>query len=69
MSSDVSGGIINAEGVLTLDSGVTNRMLSIRAEKGQPALQCELPAGMDKTKKVQFISTVTCRAAGTGESK
>ncbi|WP_051546309.1 TcfC E-set like domain-containing protein [Tatumella sp. UCD-D_suzukii] len=69
VSSDVSGGIINAEGVLTLDSGVTNRMLSIRAEKGQPALQCELPAGMDKTKKVQFISTVTCRAAGSGEHK
>ncbi len=65
----MSPAALSSEGVLTLDSGVTNRMLSIRAEKGQPALQCELPAGMDKTKKVQFISTVACRAAGTGEHK
>jgi len=69
VSSDVSGGVINAEGVMTLDSGVANRELTVRAENGQPAMQCTLPVGMDKDKKVQFVSTVTCRAAGTGEKK
>lgn len=69
VSSDVSGGVINAEGVLTLDSGTANRKLRVRAENGQPAMQCALPAGMDKDKKVQFVSTVTCRADGSGEKQ
>lgn len=61
VQSDVAGGMVNAEGVLTLDSGVTNRTLKVRAEQGQPALQCELPAGLDTDKKVQFISAAQCR--------
>ena len=69
VSSDVSGGVINAEGVLTLDSGTANRKLTVRAESGQPAMQCELPADMDKDKKVQFVSAVKCRADGSGENK
>lgn len=69
VSTDVSGGVINAEGVLTLDSGTANRKLTVRAEKELPAMQCALPANMEKDKKVQFISTVTCRTVGTGENK
>lgn len=69
VSSDVSGGVINAEGVLTLDSGIANRTLTVRAENGQPAMQCVLPAEMDKDKKVQFVSTVTCRADDSGEKQ
>jgi hypothetical protein len=70
VSSDVSGGVINAEGVLTLDSGLANRKLTVRAEQGQPAMLCELPLDMDKDKKVQFISAVKCRRAdGSGENK
>lgn len=69
VSTDVSGGVINAEGVLTLDSGVENRKLIVRAEKGLPAMQCELPAGMDKDKKVQFVSAVKCRTDRSGENK
>lgn len=66
VNSDVSGGVINAEGVLTLDSGTANRTLTVRAENGQPGMQCALPAEMDKDKNVQFVSTVTCRADGAG---
>lgn len=69
VSSDVSGGVINAEGVLTLDSGTANSTLRVREEGGQPAMRCELPTGMDSSKKVQFISVVVCNAATTGALK
>lgn len=69
VKSDVSGGLINAEGVLTLDSGVANGTLIVREEDGLPTMQCELPSGMDKDKKVQFVSAITCRAASAGENK
>lgn len=61
VQSDVAGGMVNAEGVLTLDSGVTNRTLTVRAENGQPALTCEVPARLDTDEKVQFISAMPCR--------
>ncbi|MBS1205829.1 MAG: fimbrial subunit usher protein, partial [Proteobacteria bacterium] len=67
--SDVSGGVINAEGVLTLDSGTANQKLTVRAENGQPSMLCALPSGMDRNKKVQFISTIKCRTTGQGEKK
>lgn len=69
VSSDVAGGVINAEGVLTLDSGATNKLLTVRVESGQPAMVCELPDGLDKDKKVQFISAVKCRTVSIGENK
>ncbi|SFU14848.1 Outer membrane usher protein FimD/PapC [Kosakonia arachidis] len=69
VSSDVSGGVINSEGVLTLDSGVDNQKLTVRAENGQPAMQCALPSGMDRNKKVQFFSTIKCRTTGQRERK
>ena len=69
VNSDVSGGVINAEGVLTLDSGVANRKLRIRAENELPAMQCELPADMERDKKVQFFSAVTCRTVSSGVNK
>lgn len=69
VNSDASGGVINAEGVLTLDSGVANRMLTVRADSGLPALQCELPSDMDSSKKVHFINAIKCRSASTGENK
>lgn len=69
VSSDASGGVINAEGVLTLDSGTANRKLTVRAENEQPAMLCLLPADMDKDKKVQFVSAVKCRVDDSGENK
>lgn len=69
VNSDASGGVINAEGVLTLDSGVANRVLTVRADSGLPALQCELPSDMDSSKKVHFINAIKCRSASTGENK
>lgn len=69
VSSDVSGSVINAEGVLTLDSGVANKTLTVREESGQPAMRCELPASMDSSRGVQFISAIPCASASTGKDK
>lgn len=69
VSSDVSGALINAEGVLTLDSGVSNGHLIVKADTNQPEMKCELPANRDKDKKVQFFSTVICRPVSAGENK
>ncbi|MBD9552808.1 TcfC E-set like domain-containing protein [Pantoea sp. PNT01] len=69
VNTDVASGVINAEGVLTLDSGTENRKLKIRAEEGLPAMQCDLPTGIDTNKKVQFISAIKCRAIDTGDKK
>jgi hypothetical protein len=69
VSSDVSGGVINAEGVLTLDSGIASRKLTVRSENGQPAMQCALPDDMDKDNMVQFVSTVKCRTDSSGEKQ
>nr|WP_314424651.1 TcfC E-set like domain-containing protein [uncultured Erwinia sp.] len=69
VSSDVAGSVINAEGVLTLDSGTANRTLTVREDKGQPALSCGLPAAMDNGNKVQFISAVRCGPPRNGEKK
>jgi len=67
VESDVAGGMVNAEGVMTLDSGIKNRTLTVRAENDQPALACELPPGLDANKKVQFISAVLCRVGNKPE--
>lgn len=67
VKSDVASGMINAEGVLTLDTGVTNRQLIVQAEDSQPALRCGLPAEMEPNNKVQFISAVHCQIANTEE--
>lgn len=68
VKSDISSSMINAEGVLTLDSAIANRMLTVRAEDGQSALQCQLPSEMDKNKRVQFISAIRCQVLSTGEN-
>lgn len=69
VSSDVSSGVINSEGVLTLDSGTTNRKLMVREDAGLPAMICDLPAGLDKEESVLFVSIVKCRKGGLGENK
>lgn len=68
VSSDVSSAMINAEGVLTLDSGLANQKLTVRAETEQSALQCQLPAVMDAENKVQFFSAIICRDINKEES-
>ena len=70
VSSDISGGVINVEGVLTIDSSVKNRKLAVRAEDGQPPMQCTLPGDIDSEKKILFVSTITCRPNDvSGENK
>ncbi|WP_437616464.1 CS1-pili formation C-terminal domain-containing protein [Erwinia sp. V71] len=68
VSSDVSGAMINAEGVLTLDSGVANPMLTVSAEAEKPQMLCPLPAA-DREQTVVFISALRCRTAPTGAEK
>ncbi|XTZ38140.1 TcfC E-set like domain-containing protein [Salmonella enterica] len=60
VKSDVSGGMINADGVLTLDNGIKNRTLTLTTGNNQPDLQCALPSDLDANKKVQFISAIQC---------
>lgn len=69
VSSDVSGGVINAEGVLTLDTGVTNRLLNVRPENGQAAMTCDLPTDLNIDKKIQFLSAIQCRKDTSGVNK
>lgn len=69
VKSDVAQAMVNAEGVLTLDSGVTNRQLTVPAENGEPELHCEIPAGLDPNKRVQFISALKCQQVGSGATK
>ncbi|ECL2126669.1 CFA, I fimbrial subunit C usher protein [Salmonella enterica subsp. enterica] len=69
VESDVSGAVINAEGVLTLETGKKNRTLKLRAEGDKPALTCNLPAADAAIgdKSVRFASAVKCSVAGTGD--
>lgn len=61
VKSDVSGGAINPEGVLTLDTGGANRELYVTAENGQEAMLCNLPSEIESNKKIQFIHSIRCR--------
>lgn len=67
VKSDVTGAMVNAEGVLTLDTGTTNRQLTVSAENGQPELLCQIPSGLEPNKKVQFISAIQCQRADSTE--
>ncbi|MCU6345970.1 TcfC E-set like domain-containing protein [Enterobacter quasiroggenkampii] len=71
VESDVDGAVINAEGVLTIETGRKNRTLKLRAEDNGPALTCSLPAADEAAlnKGVRFVSALKCRAANTGEKK
>ncbi|EBP0972795.1 CFA, I fimbrial subunit C usher protein [Salmonella enterica] len=71
VESDVDGAVINAEGVLTIETGRKNRMLKLRAEGNGAALKCSLPAAEDTVmnKGVRFVSAVKCYADNKGNSK
>ncbi|MCY0771396.1 TcfC E-set like domain-containing protein [Enterobacter cloacae complex sp. 2022EL-00788] len=70
VESDVSGSVINAEGVLTLETGRNNRILKMRAEDGKPALACVLPAteGL-QANSVQFVDSLKCSVEHRGNKK
>lgn len=63
VSSDVANGVVNADGVLTLDSGVNNHQLTVQANESQPALRCAIPPTLDN-KKVHFYSVIHCQSSG-----
>ncbi|MCU6190247.1 TcfC E-set like domain-containing protein [Enterobacter bugandensis] len=71
VKSDVDGAVINAEGVLTIETGRKNRTLELRADGNGPALKCSLPAADDTAmnKGVSFVSAVKCYVENKGERK
>ncbi|MDN4966809.1 TcfC E-set like domain-containing protein [Enterobacter hormaechei] len=70
VESDVGGAVINAEGVLNIETGRKNRTLKLRAESNRPALTCSLPAADESAinKGVRFMSALKCSAANTGDA-
>lgn len=68
VESDLSGAVINTEGVLTLETGRGNNTLTLKAEGDKNALRCNLPkwgdAGDDS---VRFVNALKCVAADGGE--
>ncbi len=58
--SDISSGVINAEGVLTLDTGINNQKLTVLADGQLPALSCQLPDALSSEKAVQFFPVIRC---------
>ncbi|EUD06728.1 MULTISPECIES: CS1-pili formation C-terminal domain-containing protein [Providencia] len=60
MISDISSGVINAEGVLTLDTGINNQKLTVLADGQLPALSCQLPDALSSEKAVQFFPVIRC---------
>lgn len=69
VSSDVSGGVVNTEGIVTLDASVDTHTLHIRAENGFPSMRCKLPEGLDKNQKVHFIGKIKCDLSRSGENQ
>ncbi len=64
VTSDISSGIINAEGVLTLDSGINNQKLTVLGNSQSPALSCQLPDVLSPGKDVQFFPVIHCSPIG-----
>lgn len=64
VDSDISSGVINAEGVLTLDTGINNQRLVVLAGGQSPALLCQLPHVMSQEKTVQFFPVIQCSPMG-----
>ncbi|WP_312042608.1 TcfC E-set like domain-containing protein [Erwinia sp.] len=64
VTSDVANGVINAEGVLTLDMSTHNGKLTVQAENHQATLSCAIPPVQDATQRVRFIDAIHCRTAG-----
>ncbi len=63
VESDVSGAVINAEGVLTLDTSKKNKILKLKAVDGKPSLTCTLPVTEKlEDKSVRFINALKCSA-------
>lgn len=70
VESDVSGSVINAEGVLTLETGRNNRILKMRSEDGKPALTCILPVIEDlQNTSVRFFNALICSVEHEGDKK
>lgn len=61
VESDISGAVINAEGVLTLETGAKNKTLLLKEEGGKPPLKCSIPATDDAgTNAIRFVDALKC---------
>lgn len=63
VGSDIAGAVINAEGVLTLETGMKSNVLTVRSEGQKPELVCAIPAADTEINDVRFLSAIHCRAA------
>ncbi|WP_231564416.1 TcfC E-set like domain-containing protein [Enterobacter sp. Bisph1] len=69
VKSDLAEGFINSEGVATVDSGLTNKILTVKARKELPAMECTLPENRDTSKKVQFLNEINCQVVEAEENR
>ncbi|WP_200533031.1 CS1-pili formation C-terminal domain-containing protein, partial [Enterobacter hormaechei] len=61
VESDISGAVINAEGVLTLETGSKNKTLLLREEGGKPPLKCSIPAADNAgNNAIRFVEDLKC---------
>lgn len=64
VTSYISSGVINAEGVLTLDAAINSQRLTVLADGQLPALLCQLPDSLSPEKTVQFFPVIHCLPIG-----
>lgn len=62
VDSDIARGVINADGVLTLEMGENNKTLTVLDKDLSPTLSCTLPE--EPSNNVQFYSTIHCQPIG-----
>lgn len=61
VNSEFSSGLINPEGVLTIDVATNEKRLTINAGNRQQAMFCDLPSTKTDEKKVYFIPKIRCQ--------
>ncbi len=62
VESDVANGIINQDGILTLETGLKNRAFTVTAQNGESEMKCELPS-ITAENDVKFIPDLLCKKA------
>ena len=60
VTSDVSSSIINQDGILTLETGVKNKLIRVTNKNGEVEMKCELPSN-NTHDDVNFIPNLLCK--------
>ncbi|EUD06298.1 TcfC E-set like domain-containing protein [Providencia alcalifaciens] len=64
VDSDIARGVINADGVLTLEMGENNKVLTVLDKDLLPTLSCSIPKENSNNNGVQFYSAIQCLPIG-----